>query len=210
MIFKNRQEAGKMLAEKLDEYKGDWHVVVYALPRGGVVVGAEIAKKLSIPLNVVIVKKISAPFNPEYAVCAISEGGDIACNEQEKHAFGEEWFLEAMGRAKSEINEKIQHYRIFGEAESPGGKIAILVDDGIATGLTMEAAIKWAKKEGAQKIIVAVPILPKDVAGDIQEEVDELVYLEIPEYYLGSVGGYYEHFDQVSDDEVKEYLKKIS
>lgn len=165
MILKDRLEAGSLLAEKLSKYK-DSDAVIYALPRGGVVVGAKIAKALNLPLDVAISKKIGSPFNPEYAVCAISEGGDIACNELEKQAFGQDWFIGALEKAKNEINKNIQQYRIFMERIAPGGKITILVDDGIATGLTMKAAIRWVRKEGAQKIIVAVPVTPKEIAED--------------------------------------------
>lgn len=207
MIFKDRKEAGKYLAEKLIKYKNSGSVI-FALPRGGVVVGAEIAKILNIPLDVAIARKIGHPFNPEYAVCALSESGNLICDEDEKKNLSEEWLEKAVNREKKEIARRRSEYSLIKEPISPRGKTAILVDDGIATGLTMKAAIAWTKNQKTKKIIVAIPVVPAEIAEELKKQIDELVALEIPEYYLGSVGSYYINFDQITDDEVKKYLSR--
>jgi len=207
MIFKNRQNAGILLASKLMKYRGE-DVVVYALPRGGVVVGAEIAKLLSVPLDVVIVKKVGHPFNPEYAVCAVSEDGETVCNEEEKQVIDEDWLNDAINRAKKEVLLRRQLYSKLEKPVSPKNKIAILVDDGIATGLTMKVAVEWARNKKPKQIIIAVPVIPKETAEELGKNVDEIVALKIPEHFLGAVGAYYIDFDQVKDDEVGELLLK--
>lgn len=207
MIFKNRQEAGVLLAEKLMKYRGT-DSTVYALPRGGVVVGAEIAKLLAIPLDAAVVKKIGHPYNPEYAICAVSENGDLVCNEEETKFVSEDWLNNAIVRGKEEAILRRQSYLKIKKALSAKGKIAIVVDDGIATGLTMKAAIKWIKSCKPKKIVVAVPVIPKETASELEKEIDELVSLDISEYFLGAVGSYYLNFSQVSDDEVERMLSE--
>lgn len=207
MVFKDRKEAGILLADKLSSH-GNRDAVVYALPRGGVVVGAEISKKLKIPLNVAVVKKIGHPFNPEYAICAISEDGSIVCSEDERRRIGSEWFLEALDSSKREVASRREEYEKVIKSVSPEGKAVLLVDDGVATGLTMKAAIAWAKNQKAEKIIVAVPVIPKETAGEIKKEIDDLVALEAPEYFMGAVGEYYINFEQVTGEEVKELLSQ--
>jgi len=207
MIFKNRQEAGVLLAEKLMKYRGT-DSMVYALPRGGVVVGAEIAKLLAIPLDVAVVKKIGHPYNPEYAICAVSENSDLVCNEEEKQFVSEDWLNNAIARGKEDAILKRQSYLKIKKALSAKGKIAIVVDDGVATGLTMKAAIKWIKSCKPKKIVVAVTVIPKETANELEKEVDELISLDIPEYFLGAVGSYYLNFSQVNDDEVERILSE--
>lgn len=207
MIFKNRQEAGILLAEKLMKYKGT-DSMVYALPRGGVVVGAEIAKLLAIPLDVAVVKKIGHPYNPEYAICSVSENGDLVCNEEEKKSVSEDWLNNAIAHGKEEAVLRRQSYSKIKKTILAEGKTAIVVDDGVATGLTMKAAIKWIKNQKPKKIVVAVPVIPKETASELGKEVDELVCLNIPEYFLGAVGSYYINFSQVGDEEVERMLSE--
>ncbi len=207
MIFKDRKNAGILLASKLLRYRGD-DSVVYALPRGGVVVGAEIAKILNTPLDVAIAKKVGHPFNPEYAVCAVSENGDIACDKEIEESIDENWLKNTIDRAKKEVLLRRQSYSKIKSPISAEGKIVILVDDGIATGLTMKAAIKWIKSQKPEKIVVAVPIIPKETAEELEKEVDEVVALDIPEQFLGAIGAYYIDFSQVMDNEVEKLLSE--
>ncbi|RJP47328.1 MAG: phosphoribosyltransferase [Armatimonadetes bacterium] len=201
MVFKNRQETGEKLAEKLEKYQGQ-DVVVYALPRGGVVLGAEIARKLHAPLDLIIVRKIGHPLNPEYALCATSENAHMVCNEEELAGVDQEWFKKEVEKERQEAKRRREAY-LKGRKPVPAkGKIAIIIDDGVATGLTMFTAIIEIKHQKPKKVIVAVPVAPKETADQIESKVDEFVSLEIPEIFLGAIGAYYEYFPQVSDEEV--------
>lgn len=201
MVFENRQEAGIKLAKALEKYKGE-ETVVLALPRGGVVLGYEIAKFLEAPLDLVITKKIGHPNNPEYAIGAIAEDGPALCNPREVDSVNPEWLKEEENRIRLEIRRRREKY--MGE-RSPWpveGKTVILVDDGVATGFTLMAAIEQMKTRNPEKLVVAIPVTPFDTARKLENMVDELVSLDIDSYFLGSVGSYYEEFSQVEDDEV--------
>lgn len=176
--------------------------MVYALPRGGVVLGAEIAKKLKAPLDLVITKKIGHPANPEYAICAVAEEGDPTCDISELRGIDPTWFQAEVERVKNEIRRRRMLY--FGDAEQLDveGKVAIIVDDGIATGFTMVAAIKEIRKRRPAKIVVAIPVTPHDTAQKLRTLADDLVSLDIDKHYLGSVGAYYLDFSQLEDGEV--------
>ncbi len=196
-----------MLAEKLKKYQGP-KTVVYALPRGGVVLAAEIARKLNTPPDLISIRKIGHPENPEYALCATSENSRIVCNEKDLKEVDKEWFKKELEKGIQEAKRRRKVYLQGKNPISAQGKIAIIVDDGIATGLTMQAAIKEIKDQYPQKIIVAVPVVPKDTAEKIKQEVDELVALEIPEFFQGSVGAYYQSFPQITDQEVIELMNR--
>ena len=200
-MFQDRQEAGQLLAEKIAELDFK-NAVVYALPRGGVVLGLEVAKKISAPLDLVIARKIGHPQNPEYAICAITEDGQMTCNEEEKKSVDPRRLEES---AKKEMEEAKRRRNLYLKGRPhilATGKKAIIVDDGIATGLTIIAAVKYLKKENPSKIIVAVPVAPKDAVLEMKRYADQVVALESPEKYLGAVGAYYRDFPQVSDQEV--------
>lgn len=201
MIFKDRTEAGRKLAEALKKYKGQ-DLVIYALPRGGVVLGYEIAKALGAPLDLVIPRKIGHPTNPEYAVCAVAEDGHMICNEAERAMLDPKWLEQAVERERQEAKRRRETYLEGRPPLSAEGKIAIIVDDGIATGLTMMLAIREIKHQKPKKIVVAIPVSPQDSAEVLKKEADELVALDIPEAYLGAVGAYYENFPQVEDAQV--------
>lgn len=205
--FKDRAEAGQKLAEKLEKYR-DKEAVIYALPRGGVVLGYEIAKRLNAPLDLIITRKIGHPNNPEYAICAIAEDGHKLCNEEERSHIDSRWFDE---KAKDEQEEAKRRRELYlqGKSESVKGKIAIIVDDGVATGLTLRLAIKELKHKQPKRIVVAVPVAPKEIASELEKEVDEFVALDIPKFYLGAVGAYYENFSQVKDEEVIQLLEAL-
>ena len=201
MRFKNRLEAGVQLAILLQKYADD-NLVVYALPRGGVSLGVEIAKKLHAPFDLVITKKIGHPGNPEYALCAIAEDGEPICNQDDIGYIDNRWLQEEIDRVRVEIKRRREKY--FGEITHPDieGKTAIIVDDGIATGYTMLAAINEIKRRKPGKIVVAIPITPEDTARELRKVTDDLVSVEIDPFYLGAVGAYYDDFSQVEDEEV--------
>lgn len=201
MVFADRAQAGKLLAEALKKYVNK-NAVIYALPRGGIVVACEVAKKLKTPLDLLVVRKISHPLNREYAIGAISENGQTVFNEAETETISQDWIEEEIHNQKTEIVRRQLIYRDGKSALPVTGKIAIIIDDGIATGLTMKAAIKELKSQNPQKIVVAVPITPPDVAEILKIQSDEFISLEIPKNFLGAVGAYYAYFPQVSDEEV--------
>lgn len=207
MRFTDRWEAGRKLAEALDQYRG-WEGVVYALPRGGLPLGVEIARHLDMPLDLLIPRKIGHPSNPEYAICAVPENGERVCTPWEEEHADPDWLDKAEQRERAEARRRRQTY--CGERRPEvSGKLAIIVDDGIATGLTMRAAIRDAYQRNPSRVVVAIPVAPADTAMTLESEVDELVALDIPEHYLGAVGAYYDQFNQVTDDEVIEMLESV-
>ena len=201
MRFKDRTEAGIKLADALSAYENE-PGVVYPLPRGGVVLGIEIADRLRMPIDLIIPRKIGHPQNPEYAICAVAETGDVVCNEWERRRADPQWLEQRIRNERKEARRRRERY-LGRKAPLPvAGQIAIIVDDGIATGLTMQAAIRDAKQRKPKRLVVAIPVAPMETAERIAQEVDDLVGLEISAHYLGAVGAYYEHFPQVSDEEV--------
>ena len=205
-LIRNRQEAGEKLAVLLEKYASP-QAIIYALPRGGVIVAKEIAEKIKAPLDLAIVRKIGHPFNPEYAIGAISETGGTLYNEAEKATIDNHWLREEEIKEQAEAQRRRQKYLGGRTMISPKNKIAILVDDGIATGLSMFLAIKEIKKNQPQKIIVAIPVIPDDTLLKLRREVDDVIYLEAPKLFLGAVGNYYDDFQQTEDEEVIEVLK---
>jgi predicted phosphoribosyltransferase len=208
MLFENRAEAGKELAAKLTKYQNQ--AVVYALPRGGVVVGAEIAKKLSVPLDLIIARKIGHPYNSEYAIGAVTETGDPIWNEEELKSISGQWQKSQIELARTEAKRRRIKYLGDKPAFSVKNKTAIIVDDGIATGLTMIAAIAELRKRQPKKVIVAVPVAPKDTTEKIANLCDEVVVLHNPSSGFWAIGNYYQDFNQVEDQEVKALMDKIT
>lgn len=206
MLFQDRKDAGIRLADALEKYAGE-DAVVFALPRGGVELGAEIAKRLNVPLELVLTKKIGHPANPEYAICAVAEEGDPICNPVEVRRVDPDWLQKEVDSVRAELMRRREHYLGGAKRHPVAGKIAIIVDDGIATGLTMMAAIEEMKKRQAKKIVVSIPVTPSDTAEKLLEKADDLVALDIDRYYRGAVGAYYRDFRQVSDKEVINLLK---
>jgi putative phosphoribosyl transferase len=209
MRFRNRREAGLLLAEKLEKYK-DEDVVVYALPRGGVEVGVEVARHLEAPLDLLIPRKIGHPEQPEYAVCALTEDGYLICNQDELERLDKKWLNAEVEKEKLEAKRRRQLY-LKGRPPVPvEGKTAIVVDDGVATGLTVLAAVHEVRQRGPSKLVLAMPVLPRDIAELLRNRVDEMEVLDIPKTYLGAVGAYYDDFDQVEDDEVIRLMEEVS
>ncbi len=211
MIFFDRTDAGKKLAEKL---KGlcERDGLVLAIPRGGVVVGAEIARTLCIPLDVIIPRKIGAPHNPELAIGAVTQDGTTFFNQsllaflglEEKDLTG---FVEEQ---KREIKRRMNLYRGGVEYPDYSGRCIIVVDDGIATGYTVLAALRWIRQKfKPQKLILAVPVAPRDTLDRLEDEVDQLVVLAAPDNFY-AVGQFYRDFSQITDQEVIALLRKLS
>ncbi len=206
ILFKNRSEAGKQLAQKLEKYK-DKDVVIYALPRGGVVTAYEIASYFHAPMDLIITRKIGHPYSPEYAIGAVAENGHHIFNQNEIFDVDSAWLNMAIEKEKLEARRRRKIYLADKKPVSCKGKIAILVDDGIATGLTMKAAILEIKHEGPKQIVVAVPVAPPETAKEIQNIIDDFVAVYIPEYFAGSIGAYYKDFLPVSDSMVIRLLE---
>jgi putative phosphoribosyl transferase len=200
LIFQNRTDAGEQLAQALMTYKGQ-SVVVYALPRGGVVLGVEVARALEAPLDLLVVRKIGHPHQLEYAIGAVAEDGYLVTNPDERGTPDEGWFRHAVA---AELKEAHRRRALFLQGRRPfavRGKIAIIVDDGLATGMTMLAAIHEIRKREPKQIIVAVHVAAAETANKLRSVVDDLVVLHIPEW-LDAIGAFYQDFAQVTDDEV--------
>ncbi len=204
MLFKDRDEAGKNLAEKLAPYKGG-DVVVYALPRGGVVTAYRISQALKAPLDLIITRKIGHPGDPECALCAVAEDGDIVCDEIERPAVDKEWLAKMVDRERHEAKRRREAY-CSGVHIPACGRTAILVDDGVATGLTMSLAVREVLHEGPTNVVVAVPVLPKNIIKLFERSGAEVVCLDAPDLFEGAVGSYYESFPQVEDAQVIKLL----
>lgn len=205
-MFANREDAGRQLAKKLAHYQ-ETDAVVLALPRGGVVVGEEIARVLHFPLDIVVVRKIGHPSNPEYAICATDEKGMLLCNEEERKYVDQKWLKEEVERQRQEAARRLKVYRGNKEPLEIKEKTVIITDDGIATGLTMRLAIAAVKARKPKRVVVAVPVASSEAANGIKREVDEFIVLLPPEEFLGAVGAHYVEFDQTTDEEVIRLLK---
>jgi predicted phosphoribosyltransferase len=203
MVFKSRSQAGAQLARELIDFQKDTKAIVLGLPRGGVVVAEEVARFLHLPLDVVLLRKLPYPPQPELAVGAVAEDGTTIINEEFRHAVEQQPdSLEPIIREQMEIiRNRAKRYRSHRHPHGWKGKTVILVDDGIATGATMKVAIRAARSGGASRVVVAVPVAPPSSIRELQTEADEVVCLDAPESFY-AVGQAYENFEQVTDDEV--------
>lgn len=208
-MFRNRSEAGNRLAALLDRYKDRDDVIVLALPRGGVVTGYEIARAIGAPLDVLIVRKIGFPYQSELAAGAIAETGSVVLNRDIMSMGGltEEALRPEIDRQKEEIARRIVLYRAGKSLADLAGKTVVLVDDGIATGATMKAAIAALKRENIAKLVVALPVGPPETVEVLRMMVDECICLETPLYFM-AVGSHYSDFTQVTDEEVVKLLQR--
>jgi predicted phosphoribosyltransferase len=205
MRFKDRAEAGRLLAKALAKYENE-DVVVFALPRGGVVLGNVVANYLHAQLDLLITRKIGYPGNEECAVCAVAEEGDMICDSNASR-LDQEWLRARAEKERQEAKRRRQVY-LAGRGSAPvENKVAIIVDDGVATGLTILLAIMVLKNRHPKKIVVAVPVSSPDAAARIRAEADELVALDVPEYFM-AVGEHYEQFPQLRDEDVIRYMNQ--
>jgi putative phosphoribosyl transferase len=209
--FPNRIEAGRMLAEKLEKYADRDDVIVLGLPRGGVPVANEVANHLGAPLDVFIVRKLGVPGFEELAAGAIASGGVRVLNEDVMRAIPHaDQAIEAVtARETAELHRREQIYREDRAPQELRDRIAILVDDGLATGATMRAAVKALRQREAAKIVVAVPVGPPDTCHEIEEQADETICLSTPEFFH-AVGQYYDDFSQTTDEDVRELLGRAA
>lgn len=210
MIFRDRQEAGRLLAKSLDflgsEAKAG-HVVVLAVPRGGVVVGYEIARALNAPLDVYVTRKVGAPGNPELAIGAVASVGNVVLDERlisdlripHSHVDAE------ISRQREEIARRVVVYRGHRPPLDLADKIAILTDDGVATGSTILAAIRGLRHQPLRQLVLALPVGPPDTLARLEREVDRLICLHASEAFW-AVGAFYAIFSQTSDKEVTQLL----
>lgn len=208
MIYKDRQDAGKQLAEKLKKYTKE-HPIVIGLPRGGVVLGYEIAKALKARLDVIVPRKIGAPYNPEFGIGTIAPNLTVMLNTEmiKKLKINEDEIKKIIKKETAEMKRRTKLYRKNLPEFDLVNRTVIIVDDGIATGASIQAAVLSIKLLNPKKIILAVPVCPSDSAEKFGQHVDEFICLsEIPDFY--AVGAYYNNFEQVTDEEVINLIQK--
>ena len=206
--FRDRKDAGQQLADLLQPLRGP-DVVVLGLPRGGVPVAAEVARALSAPLDVIVVRKVGVPGQPELAMGAVGEGGVRVVDERVArlaHVSPEE-FARAGEREREELERRVQRFRGDRPPVPLTGRVAVLVDDGIATGSTARAACSVARAMGAARVVFAAPVCARESARRLAPEVDQLVYLQSPGHF-SAVGQFYDDFRATPDDEVMELLQR--
>lgn len=203
-MFRDRVHAGKELAGALRDYAGAPGALVLALPRGGVVVAAEVARALDLPLDVVVTRKIGAPGNPEYAVAAIDADGAVTPGDL--GGASDEYIRSQIPVERDEIARRLRAYRGDHLPPEIEGRTVILVDDGVATGLTVRAAVRYLRAHGAGRIVVVVPVAPPETADRLRLEADEVVTLAEPAGFY-AVGQFYSEFGQTTDAEVVDLLR---
>jgi putative phosphoribosyl transferase len=212
ILFADRAEAGRLLAERLLPL-GLEQPVVLALPRGGVPVGFAVAKALAAPLDLVLVRKIGAPGQPELAVGAVVDGSrpETVLNRDivRSLAVPKAWIEAEADRQLAEIERRRQRYFEGRERASVEGRTAIVVDDGIATGATMAAALHATRRAGPSELVLAVPVAPPDTLDRLRHDADRVVCLATPASFM-AVGGFYRDFAQVEDDEVSDLLRRAA
>ncbi|MCE7966570.1 MAG: phosphoribosyltransferase [Nitrospira sp. NTP2] len=209
-MFRDRRDAGRALAQALSKYKDDPAVIVVALPRGGVVIGYEISLALHLPLDVLVVRKLGTPVNPELAMGALAETGYRYLNEDVIRTYGVtvEQLDAEVRRQEREILRRSDKYRGGRRLPPLKGNTVLVVDDGIATGATLYAALAALRQAEAARLVVAVPVAPPDAARDLRAKVDEVVILQTPAWFFG-ISQFYERFPQVEDEEVIACLETV-
>jgi putative phosphoribosyl transferase len=210
--FADRSEAGRRLAEALQTFQ-DQRPVVLALPRGGVPVAYEVAKALRAPLDLVLVRKIGAPFQPELAIGAVVDGErpELVVNQDvvDEYRIPEGYLESERRRQLEEIERRRQLYLAGRPRAQVRERTAIVIDDGIATGATMEAALRATRRADPRRLVLAVPVAPPDALERLRPEVDEVVCLMVPDF-LGAIGSFYRDFRQLDDDEVIALLQRAA
>jgi len=206
--FENRRDAGRRLAGKLVRYK-DERPVVFALPRGGVPVGYEISRSLGAPLDVFVSRKLGAPDQPEFGIGAVAAGGVRVLNEDAIRRLGipDDYVERITAQEIAEVGRRLRYFRGKRPEPEVGGRTAILVDDGLATGVTARAAVEALRLRGPRRLVLAAPVCAAQTVNLFLPRVDELVCLESPPD-LGAIGFWYRNFEQTSDEEVVELLER--
>jgi len=209
MLFNDRRHAGKLLADKLDAYRNRQPLIL-AVPRGGVTVAREVWEALGGDLDLIITRKIGAPYQPELAIGAVTGDGFTMLNDQlvSRLNVQEDYIKKTVEKEQAEINRRLEDYRGNRPLPVVDQRLVILIDDGVATGYTLLAALRSLQQKEPSRLILAVPVGPPDTFSMLEREVDELVYIEAPSYFA-AVGQFYRQFDQISDKEVKDVLKEI-
>ncbi len=209
MIFRDRTDAGERLAQALSQYARQKNTLILALPRGGVPVAFEVANALKLPLDVFLVRKLGVPGQEELAMGAIAMGDTEVLNKDIIRQLGIP--REIIDRVKAEeqtvLDERNLRYRGQRKMPTLKGKTLILIDDGIATGATIRAAITAIKKLSAKRLIIAIPVAPASTVQELNREVDEVICLKTPEPFY-AIGNWYHDFSQTSDEEVRDLLTK--
>ncbi len=204
MRFLGRLDAGEQLSRNIKITHPE-STVVLGLPRGGIPLGLVIAKNHNVPFDMVLAKKLVHPDHPEVAIGALAEDGEPLLNPQ--FTLDEEWIEKETARVDEENKRRRKLYDQYLKHQPLEGKDVILVDDGMATGMTMFAAIQAVKSKRPRHISVAVPIIPKETYYALEDLVDNICYVEVPNHFLGSVGAYYRQFPQVLDEDIIEMIK---
>lgn len=211
MLFRDRAEAGRMLAKKLMKYAGRPDVLVLALPRGGVPVAYEVARALHAPLDIFLVRKLGLPGREELAMGAIASGGVLVLNNDVVRALNipEHVMQSVAEEERLELQRRERLYRGDRPAVNVRGRTVILIDDGLATGSSMRAAMAALRQQGPARIVVAVPVGPPETCAEFQGEADEAVCALTPEPFY-AVGLWYQNFSQTTDEEVRELLERAA
>jgi putative phosphoribosyl transferase len=211
MLFRDRADAGRYLAVQLKKYVKDAHVLVLALPRGGVPVAFEVARKLHAPLDIFLVRKLGVPGQEELAMGAIATGGVLAPNDDVIRALeiSDETIASVAARERQELLRRERQYRGDRPAPKLAGRTIILVDDGLATGSSMRAAVAAVRKQNPARIIIAVPVAAASTCAELAQEVDEVICAITPEPFQ-AVGIWYADFSQTTDEEVRTLLEQAA
>ncbi|QHW00213.1 phosphoribosyltransferase [Spirosoma endbachense] len=211
MRFKDRSDAGKVLAQMLARYDREDNSLILALPRGGVPVAYEVAIRLHCPLDVFIVRKLGFPKQPELAMGAISSGGIVVMNESliRSKAISPETIAQVVKVESQELERRERAYRADKPAQTISGKTIFLIDDGLATGASMKAALLAIKQQNPAQLIIAVPVATEQSCDELQHEADLVICAKTPEPFY-SVGSWYDDFSQTTDFEVQDLLQKAA
>ncbi len=207
-MFHDRHDAAVRLLRRLQGYRGRRDALVLAIPRGGLPIGGLLARELGLPLDVILTKKIGHPYNPEFAIGAVSLTGETLDEGlARREGVSAEWLASEVARIRGTLRERYRLYHGAGEPLPVAGRTVILTDDGAATGRTLLVAIELLRREGAAKIVAAVPVAPPETVELLEARADEVVCLEAPSSFM-AIGEFYGDFSQVSDREAAAILRK--